>query len=83
LREISHFLGFDRDTARKYVRMAQKVGLEPRKPFPEPGEVISRLKALQILSYLFCGHNVRHHSLFASVAGAHEKIPPGFSFRTP
>jgi len=43
---ISHSLGFDRDTVRKYVRMAQKVGIERRKPFPEPGEVISKLKGL-------------------------------------
>jgi transposase len=43
---ISHSLGFDRDTVRKYVRVAQKVGIERNKPFPDPGEVVSRLKAL-------------------------------------
>ena len=44
---ISHSLGFDRDTVRKYVRMAQKVGVERSKPLPEPGELISKLKGLR------------------------------------
>lgn len=41
---ISHSLGFDRDTVRKYVRMAQKVGIDRGKPFPEGEEVVSKLK---------------------------------------
>ncbi len=40
---ISHSLGFDRDTVRKYVRMAQKVGIDRGKPLPEREEVVSRL----------------------------------------
>lgn len=43
---ISHSLGFDRDTIRKYVRMAQKAGIERGKPFPEAEEVVSKLKRL-------------------------------------
>jgi len=41
---ISHSLGFDRDTVRKYVRIAQKAGIERGKPFPEEQVVISMLK---------------------------------------
>jgi transposase len=41
---ISQSLGFDRDTVRKYVRMAQRVGIDRGKPFPESEEVVSKLK---------------------------------------
>ena len=41
---ISQSLGSDRDTVRKYVRMAQKVGIDRGKPFPEGEEVASKLK---------------------------------------
>lgn len=41
---ISHSLGLDRDTVRKYVRMAQKAGIDRGKPFPEGEEVVSQLK---------------------------------------
>jgi len=41
---ISRSLGCDRDTVRKYVRMAQKTGIDRGKPFPETEEVASKLK---------------------------------------
>ena len=41
---ISQSLGSDRDTVRKYARMAQKVGIDRGKPFPESEEVVSKLK---------------------------------------
>ena len=44
LRGLASSLGFDRDTVRKYVRMAQKVGIDRGKPFPESEEVASKLK---------------------------------------
>jgi transposase len=43
---ISQSLGFDRDTVRKYVRMAQKAGIDRNQPFPEGQEVVSKLKGL-------------------------------------
>ena len=43
-KRISHSLGFDRDTVRKYIRIAQKAGIQRGKPFPEEQAVISMLK---------------------------------------
>jgi len=41
---VSHSLGVDRDTVRKYVRMAQKAGIDRGKAFPEGEEIVAKLK---------------------------------------
>lgn len=43
-KRIVRSLGFDRKTVRKYVRLAQQVGVARGEPFPEESGLISRLK---------------------------------------
>ncbi len=44
VKRISNSLGADRDTVRKYVRIAQRVGIERTTSLPETQEIISKLK---------------------------------------
>jgi len=46
VKAISQSLGFDRDTVRKYVRMAQKVGIDRGQPFAEAEEIVSKLRGV-------------------------------------
>ena len=41
---IRRSLGFDRNTIRKYVRLAQATGVERGSPFPEESELVKRLR---------------------------------------
>jgi transposase len=50
---IRRSLGFDRNTVRKYVRMAQSVGVEKGRPLPDEGELSTRLKAVQDAEILY------------------------------
>ncbi len=50
---IRRSLGFDRNTIRKYVRLAQGAGVERGAPFPDEGELSARLKALQEKGFLY------------------------------
>ena len=43
---ISQSLGFDRDTVRKYVRLAQRAGVDRAKPLPEDPELTSKIQEL-------------------------------------
>jgi transposase len=43
---IRRSLGFDRNTIRKYIRLAQAAGVQRGSPFPEEGELVNRLKEL-------------------------------------
>lgn len=43
---IRRSLGFDRKTIRKYVVLAQEVGVRRGEPFPEESDLVERLKAL-------------------------------------
>jgi len=45
LQEIRRSLGFDRNTVRKYVRLAQAVGVTRGAPFPPEGDLADKLKA--------------------------------------
>ncbi|MBN2568926.1 MAG: IS21 family transposase [Deltaproteobacteria bacterium] len=45
LREIRRSLGFDRNTVRKYVRLAQTVGISRDVPFPLESDLVEKLKA--------------------------------------
>jgi transposase len=45
LQEIRRSLGFDRNTVRKYVRLAQAVGVSRGAPFPPEGDLAEKLKA--------------------------------------
>lgn len=44
---IRRSLGFDRNTIRKYVRLAQAAGVRRGSPFPLEGDLINRLKEAQ------------------------------------
>jgi len=44
---IRRSLGFDRNTVRKYIRLAQSVGVQRGAPFLDEGELSSKLKAVQ------------------------------------
>ena len=44
---IQRSLGFDRNTIRKYVRLAQTAGVQQGGPFPEEGELVRRMKEVQ------------------------------------
>ncbi len=50
---IRRSLGFDRNTVRKYVRLAQSVGVERGRPLPDEGELSNRLKAVQDAEILY------------------------------
>lgn len=50
---IRRSLGFDRNTVRKYVRLAQSVGVQRGAPFPAEGELSSKLKAIQDTDVLY------------------------------
>lgn len=50
---IRRSLGFDRNTVRKYVRLAQSVGVQRGAPFPAEGELSSKLKAVQDTDVLY------------------------------
>ncbi len=50
---IRRSLGFDRNTVRKYVRLAQSVGVEKGRPLPDEGELSTRLKAVQDAEILY------------------------------
>ena len=50
---IRRSLGFDRNTVRKYVRLAQSVGVEKGRPLPDEGELSTRLKAIQDAEILY------------------------------
>ena len=41
---IRRSLGFDRNTIRKYVRLAREVGVCRGAPFPEESDLVRRLK---------------------------------------
>jgi transposase len=45
LQEIRRSLGFDRNTVRKYVRLAQAIGVTRGAPFPRGGDLAEKLKA--------------------------------------
>jgi transposase len=47
LKGIPRSLGVDRDTVRKYVRLAQQAGVHRDQPFPEEAELVRRLQAIQ------------------------------------
>lgn len=49
---IRRSLGFDRNTVRKYVRLAQAAGVHRGSPFPPEGELVNRLKEAQVLALL-------------------------------
>lgn len=51
-KEIRRSLGFDRNTIRKYVRLAQAAGVERGTPFPQEGELVNRLKTVQASALL-------------------------------
>ena len=51
-KEIRRSLGFDRNTIRKYVRLAQAAGVERGTPFPQEGELVKRLKEGQASALL-------------------------------
>jgi len=44
---ICRSLGFDRNTIRKYVRLAQAAGVQRGNPFPPESELVQRLKEVQ------------------------------------
>jgi len=44
---IRRSLGFDRNTIRKYVRLAQTAGVQRGTPFPQECELVNRLKEVQ------------------------------------
>ncbi len=46
IKGIGRSLGFDRRTIRKYVAMAQGIGVSRQGPFPEESELIGKLKAV-------------------------------------
>jgi len=46
-KEIRRSLGFDRNTIRKYIRLAQAAGVERGSPFPEEGDLVNRLREVQ------------------------------------
>ncbi len=50
---IRRSLGFDRNTVRKYVRLARSAGVERGAPFPDEGELNAKLKALQDTDFLY------------------------------
>jgi hypothetical protein len=45
-KRIQRSLGFDRNTIRKYVGLAQSVGVSREAPFPEEAELVEKLKGL-------------------------------------
>ena len=45
-KRIQRSLGFDRNTIRKYVGLAQSVGVSREGPFPEEAELVEKLKGL-------------------------------------
>ena len=47
LKQICRSLGFQRNTARKYVRLAQRAGVIRGKPLPERSELAAKLKSAQ------------------------------------
>jgi transposase len=49
---IRRSLGFDRNTIRKYVRLAQAAGVQRGSPFPPEGEMVNRLKEAQVSALL-------------------------------
>ena len=51
-KKIRRSLGLDRNTVRKYVRLAQQAGVERGVPFPPEGELTERLKAIAGVSIL-------------------------------
>ena len=46
-KEIRRSLGFDRNTIRKYIRLAQTAGVERENPFPEEVDLVNRLREVQ------------------------------------
>ncbi len=51
-KEVRRSLGFDRNTIRKYVRLAQAAGVERGGPFPPESDLVQRLKAVQAPAFL-------------------------------
>lgn len=49
---IRRSLGFDRNTIRKYVKLAQTAGVQRGSPFPEECELAKRLKEVQAPAFL-------------------------------
>lgn len=47
IKAIQRSLGFDRNTIRKYVRLAQAAGVQRGAPFPPEGDLVHRLKEMQ------------------------------------
>lgn len=47
MQEIQRSLGFDRNTVRKYVRLAKVVGVRRGDPFPPEGDLAGKLKAVR------------------------------------
>lgn len=47
LKQIRRSLGFQRNTVRKYVRLAQRVGVMRGEPFPDRSELATKLKSAQ------------------------------------
>jgi len=45
-KRIRRSLGFDRNTIRKYVGLAQSVGVSREVPFPKEAELVEKLKGL-------------------------------------
>jgi len=51
-KEIRRSLGYDRNTIRKYVRLAQAAGVERGSPFPQECELVHRLKEVHVPAIL-------------------------------
>jgi transposase len=65
IKDIRRSLGFDRNTVRKYVRLAQLAGVSREGPFPPEGELVEKLKSVKESSAL----NVRP---VQELIGAHQ-----------
>ena len=46
IKGIKRSLGFDRKTIRRYIHMAQQVGVKREEPFPDEQELLKRLRSL-------------------------------------
>jgi transposase len=47
IKAIRRSLGFDRETIRKYIRLAEDVGVSRDEPFPEESEIVRKIKGIK------------------------------------
>jgi transposase len=81
-KEIRRSLGYDRNTIRKYIRLAQAAGVERGAPFPQEYDLVKRLKEVQVPAILretpgqdqIASHREWVHGLLTESEGKKERI---------